>query len=128
MPSVIGLLEAREKETREEVARLRAALEEAERALQRLVDARVTVTEVLTGEPAVAPKSALKGPVAGSTVPHRVSGDAGEEQGADACHDPRGGCPLRPVDAAPPPPGRSFALLAYPCAYAVRCGALPREP
>lgn len=71
MPSVIGLLEAREKE-----ARLRAALDEAERGLQRLVDARVTVTEVLIGESAVAPKSALKGPVAGSTVPHRIEGMA----------------------------------------------------
>ncbi|MEV6029435.1 hypothetical protein [Streptomyces sp. NPDC052036] len=76
MPSVIGLLEGREKEIREEVARLRAALEEAERALQRLVDARVTVTEVLSGEPDVAPKSALKRAVAGSTVPHRTAGMA----------------------------------------------------
>ncbi|GAA5060806.1 hypothetical protein GCM10023336_37680 [Streptomyces similanensis] len=48
MPSVIGLLEARRKGIREEVARLRAALDEAERALQRLVDTRVMVTEVLT--------------------------------------------------------------------------------
>lgn len=51
MPSVPGLLEAREKKVREEVARLRdeaervqAALGEAERALQRLADARVTMT------------------------------------------------------------------------------------
>ncbi len=76
MPSVTGLLEARQKEIREEAARLRAALDEAERALQRLVDARVTVTEVLTGEPAVAPESALKGAVAGSAVPHRTAGMA----------------------------------------------------
>lgn len=71
MPSVIGLLEAREKKVREEVARLRDALDEAERALQRLVDARVTVTEVLTERPAPAaePKA-----VAGSMVPHRSEG------------------------------------------------------
>ena len=56
MPSVLGLLEAREKKIREEVTRLReeaervqAVLGEAELALQRLVDARITVTEVLTG-------------------------------------------------------------------------------
>lgn len=72
MPSVIGLLEAREKGIREEVARLRAALDDAELALQCLVDARVTVTEVLTGKPAVAPESVLKGTGAGSTVPHRT--------------------------------------------------------
>ncbi|MET8765664.1 hypothetical protein [Streptomyces sp. NPDC004658] len=60
MPSVLGLLEARETKVREEVARLReeaerveAALGEAERALQRLADARVTVAEVLA-EPPVA--------------------------------------------------------------------------
>lgn len=54
MPSVLGLLEAREKKAREEVARVRvqaervqAALGEAERALQRLADARMTVAEVL---------------------------------------------------------------------------------
>ncbi|MFH8343025.1 hypothetical protein [Streptomyces sp. AM6-12] len=76
MPSVIGLLEAREKGIREEVARLRAALDEAERALQRLVDARVTVTEVLTVAPAPAPGSSLKGAVAGSRVPHRTEGMA----------------------------------------------------
>ncbi|MFB7335699.1 hypothetical protein ACFC00_29300 [Streptomyces adustus] len=79
MPSVIGLLEAREKEIREkeireEVARLRDALDEAERALRRLVDARVTVTEVLTGEPDVAPESVRQGAVVGSTVPHRSEG------------------------------------------------------
>ncbi|WP_326784117.1 hypothetical protein [Streptomyces sp. NBC_00151] len=74
MPSVIGLLEAREKEIREEVARLRDALDEAERALQRLVDARVTVTEVLAEEPAVASASLPQRAVAGSTVPHRSEG------------------------------------------------------
>jgi hypothetical protein len=53
VPSVLGLLEVREKEVREEVARLReeaervqTALGDAERAPQRLVDARVTVAEV----------------------------------------------------------------------------------
>jgi F0F1-type ATP synthase membrane subunit b/b' len=53
VPSVLGLLEAREKRVREEIARLReeaervqAALGEAEGALQRLVDARATVAAV----------------------------------------------------------------------------------
>ncbi|MFF4550589.1 hypothetical protein [Streptomyces sp. NPDC001435] len=86
MPSVIGLLEAREREIREEVARLRAALDEAERALQRLVDARVTVTEVLTEEPAVASDSPLKGAVAGSTVPHRTEGMAASVLAVDYQH------------------------------------------
>lgn len=60
MASVLGLLEAREKRVREEIARLReeaervqAALGEAEVVLQRLVDARETVTEVLAGPPSV---------------------------------------------------------------------------
>lgn len=58
MPPVLGLLEAREKKVREEVARLReeaervqATLGEAERALQRLAHARVTVAEVLAEPP-----------------------------------------------------------------------------
>ncbi|MFJ3762788.1 hypothetical protein [Streptomyces sp. NPDC090080] len=60
MPSVLGLLEAQEKKVREEVARLQgqaervqAALGEAERALQRLVDARAMVAEVLAEPPSV---------------------------------------------------------------------------
>lgn len=80
MPSVLRLLEAREKEVREEVARLReeaervqAALGEAERALQRLADARVMVAEVLAEPP-----SAVAGPVgsavSGAVVPRRVEG------------------------------------------------------
>ncbi|PTM86649.1 hypothetical protein [Streptomyces sp. VMFN-G11Ma] len=70
------------KRVREEVARLReeaervqAALGEAEAVLQRLVDARVTGTEVLAGPPSVVaepPGSA----VAGSTVPRRETGMA----------------------------------------------------
>jgi hypothetical protein len=54
VPSVLGLLEAREKSAREEVARLReeaervqAALGAAESALARPADARATVAEVL---------------------------------------------------------------------------------
>lgn len=54
VPSVLGLLEAREKRVREEVARLReeaervqVALGEAERVLERLAGARETVVEVL---------------------------------------------------------------------------------
>ncbi|MFD7283735.1 hypothetical protein ACFV80_43780 [Streptomyces sp. NPDC059862] len=82
MASVLGLLEAREKKIREEVAGLReeaervqAALGEAERALQRLVDARVTVTEVLTEPPSAAAEPAPRA-VAGSVVPHRIEGMA----------------------------------------------------
>ncbi|WP_406355248.1 hypothetical protein OHB56_22325 [Streptomyces sp. NBC_01635] len=78
MASVLGLLEAREKKAREEIARLReeaeqvqAALGEAERVLQRLVDARVTVAEVLA-EPPSAVVEPQRGPVAGSVVPHRT--------------------------------------------------------
>ncbi|MGW2652023.1 hypothetical protein ACWC2T_46060 [Streptomyces sp. NPDC001393] len=80
MPSVLGLLEAREKKVREEVARLReeaervqAALGEAERVLERLVDARVTVAEVLA-EPSCAVAEPARSAVAGATVPHRAAG------------------------------------------------------
>ncbi|MGW2935928.1 hypothetical protein ACWDA7_29630 [Streptomyces sp. NPDC001156] len=80
MPSVLGLLEAREKEMREEVAQLReeaervkAALNEAERALQRLVDARATVAEVLAGPPSPVAEP-VSSAVAGSVVPHRREG------------------------------------------------------
>lgn len=80
MPSVLGLLEAREKKVREEVARLReeaervqAALGEAERTLQRLADARVTVAEVLA-EPPVAGAEPVVSAVAGSVVPRRTEG------------------------------------------------------
>ncbi|MET7608998.1 hypothetical protein [Streptomyces avermitilis] len=78
MPSVLGLLEAREKRVREEIARLReeaervqATLGDAERALQRLVDARVTVVEVL-GEPPSAVAEPAQSAVAGSPVPLRA--------------------------------------------------------
>lgn len=80
MPSVLGLLEAREKRVREEVARLReeaervqAALGEAERALQRLADARVTVAEVLA-EPSRAVVEPVGSAVAGAVVPRRAEG------------------------------------------------------
>lgn len=77
---MLGLLEAREKKVREEVARLReeaerveAALGEAERALQRLADARVTVAEVLAESP-VAVAEPVVSAVAGSVVPRRTEG------------------------------------------------------
>jgi len=80
--SVLGLLEAREKKVREVVAglqeeaeRVQPALGEAERALQRLVDARVTVTEVLAERPSPAAEPAPR-VVAGSLVPHRIEGMA----------------------------------------------------
>ncbi|WP_369265150.1 hypothetical protein [Streptomyces sp. R35] len=77
MPSVLGMLEAREKKVREEVARLReeaervqAALVAAEGALVRLAGARETVAEVL-GEQAGQGGELSRSAVAGSTVPHR---------------------------------------------------------
>ncbi|MBT2492254.1 hypothetical protein J7E96_27830 [Streptomyces sp. ISL-96] len=82
MPSVLGLLEAREKRVREEVARLweeaervQAALGEAERALQRLVDARATVSEVLAETPSAVAEP-VPSAVAGSPVPRRAGGMA----------------------------------------------------
>jgi hypothetical protein len=60
---------------REEAERVQAALGEAERELQRLVDARVTVTEVLAGPPSTVAEPTASA-VAGSTVPRRVTGMA----------------------------------------------------
>ncbi|NUJ99650.1 hypothetical protein [Streptomyces lunaelactis] len=85
MASVLGLLEAREKEVREEIAGLRdeaervqAALGDAERALQQLVDdARMTVAEVLAGPPSVVTEPA-ESAVAGSAVPRRDAGRAAQ--------------------------------------------------
>jgi hypothetical protein len=80
--SVLGLLEAREKRVREEIVwlreeaeRVQAALGEAEAALQRLVDGRATVAEVMAGPPSVVTEPAGSA-VAGSTVPRRVEGMA----------------------------------------------------
>lgn len=80
MPSVLGLLEPREKKVREEVAQLReevervqAALAVAEDALERLAGARGTVAEVLAEAPAGDAGSA-RGVMAGSVVPHRAAG------------------------------------------------------
>jgi hypothetical protein len=80
VPSVLGLLEAREKKVREEVARLqqeaervRAALVEAESRLARLADARVTVAEVLAEPPAVVAEPVASA-VTGSVVPRRAEG------------------------------------------------------
>jgi hypothetical protein len=77
VPSVLGLLEIREKKVREEVARLReeaeqvqAALVAAEGALVRLAGARETVAEVLGEQPGQG-SELTRSAVAGSTVPHR---------------------------------------------------------
>ncbi|WP_369153323.1 hypothetical protein [Streptomyces sp. R17] len=77
---MLGLLEAREKRVREEIAGLReeagrvqAALGDAERSLQRLVDARATVAEVLA-EPSSSVAEPERGAMAGSPVPHRSEG------------------------------------------------------
>ncbi|MFF4728716.1 hypothetical protein ACFY3M_25835 [Streptomyces mirabilis] len=79
MPSVLGLLEAREKKAREEVARLReeaervqAALAVAEGALVRLSGARATVAEVLD-ETSVG-EEPVRGAMASSVVSHRADG------------------------------------------------------
>ncbi|WP_326778845.1 hypothetical protein [Streptomyces sp. NBC_01445] len=80
MPSVLGLLEAREKKIREEVAQLReeaervqAALAAAEDAVERLAGARAAVAEVLAEAPA-GDAGSVRGAVAGSVVPHRADG------------------------------------------------------
>jgi hypothetical protein len=82
VPSVVGLLEAREKKVREEVARLReeaervqAALAAAELTLQRLAQARETVAEVLDEPPSVVAEPA-RSVVAGSLVPRWAEGMA----------------------------------------------------
>ncbi|QLH19465.1 hypothetical protein [Streptomyces sp. Rer75] len=80
MPSVMGLLEERERAARERVEVLQAELQEAEAVWQRFVIARETVGEVLA-EPrggADAPSAAVAGgesvqvtaAVPGSVVPH----------------------------------------------------------
>ncbi|MFP3119907.1 hypothetical protein [Streptomyces sp. Iso 434] len=80
MPSVLGLLEAREKNVWDEVARLKeeakrvhAALGSAQAELSRLADARVTVAEVLSQAPAGG-EGGVPGAVAGSVVPERTEG------------------------------------------------------
>ncbi|MGP4083204.1 hypothetical protein [Streptomyces sp. KR55] len=80
VPSVLGLLEGREKQVREEIARLReeaervqAALDEAETVLQRLADARVTVAEVLA-MPLSTVMEPRRGAMPGSVVPRRAEG------------------------------------------------------
>ncbi|MGW0210461.1 hypothetical protein ACWDZ8_33340 [Streptomyces sp. NPDC003233] len=81
MPSVLGLLEPREKKVRAEVARLReeaeritTALSAAEVQLERLGQARETVTEVLAEPDAETTGQVEAAAVSGSTVPHRVEG------------------------------------------------------
>ncbi|MFD5121189.1 hypothetical protein [Streptomyces sp. NPDC058385] len=80
MPSVLGLLEALEKNVREEVARLReeaervqAALGSAQAELSRLADARATVAEVLSRDGSAGAGPA-PGAVAGSVAPERIEG------------------------------------------------------
>lgn len=82
MPSVLGLLEAKEsaareavERAREEAARIAAVLDEAERALERLVIAREAVVEVLA-EPVVKAVDVVEAgagsaAMAGSPVPPR---------------------------------------------------------
>ncbi|NUK22773.1 hypothetical protein [Streptomyces lunaelactis] len=82
MPSVLGLLEAKEsaareavERAREEAARIAAVLEEAERVLERLVIAREAVVEVLA-EPGgravdVVKEAVVAAAVTGSPVPRQ---------------------------------------------------------
>ncbi|MFI1797389.1 hypothetical protein ACH427_08540 [Streptomyces sp. NPDC020379] len=100
MPSVLGLLEARQMKVREEVARLReeaervqAALDAAERAFPRLADTRETVAEVLAGPPAGETGQA-QAAVARSTVPHRAPGGASAP--ASSAFSPRPACAAAP--------------------------------
>ncbi|MER5641296.1 hypothetical protein ABT095_30665 [Kitasatospora sp. NPDC002227] len=79
MPSVMGLLEERERAARQRVEALQAELQEAEAAWERFVIARQTVAEVLAEPPAGEKKPlaevAIQGPargakaVRGSVVP-----------------------------------------------------------
>ncbi|GCB52961.1 hypothetical protein [Streptomyces sp. NL15-2K] len=121
MPSVLGLLEAREKGVREENARLReeaervrAVLGEAERALERLVDARATLAE-----PPSAVAEPQRGSVEGSPVPHRSDGMAASVLAPDCqrivsvpesvgglCRGGRGLCTALAVPAGSDAPGR----------------------
>ncbi|MFF5808293.1 hypothetical protein [Streptomyces sp. NPDC012746] len=71
MPSVMGLLEERERAARQRVEVLQAELQEAEAAWERFVIARQTVAEVLA-EPPVGEEASLAG-VAGER-PARVAG------------------------------------------------------
>ncbi|MFD5463063.1 hypothetical protein ACFWIQ_09585 [Kitasatospora sp. NPDC127059] len=88
MPSVMGLLEERERTARQRVEALQAELREAEAVWERFVIARETVSEVLAGprepgvvEAAPAAPPAVTGPeaggakaVPGSVVPVRRDG------------------------------------------------------
>nr|WTB09146.1 hypothetical protein OG546_36040 [Streptomyces antimycoticus]WTB09153.1 hypothetical protein OG546_36085 [Streptomyces antimycoticus]WTB09581.1 hypothetical protein OG546_38755 [Streptomyces antimycoticus] len=77
MPSVMGLLEERERAARQRVEALQAELQEAEAALERFVIARETVGQVLA-EPGGCGDAPVMGAVPGSVVPVRWEGlDAG---------------------------------------------------
>ncbi|KIZ18459.1 hypothetical protein [Streptomyces natalensis] len=114
MPSVLGLLEAREKKVREEVAQLReeaervqAALDAAECALQRLTDARATVAEVLA-EPLAEEVGQARAVVAGRVVPERAEGVGIEVLAPEyqqimqvlAARDAAGGLRIKPIALA----------------------------
>ncbi|MFD9467471.1 hypothetical protein [Streptomyces sp. NPDC060027] len=71
MPSVVGLLEERERAARQRVEVLQAELQEVEAAWERFVIARQTVAEVLA-EPPVGEEASLAG-LAGER-PARVAG------------------------------------------------------
>ncbi|MFB7956550.1 hypothetical protein [Streptomyces sp. NPDC056045] len=72
MPSVMGLLEERERAARQRVEALQAELQEAETAWERFVITRQTVAEVLA-EPAAGKESPPDG-MAGERPPVRVAG------------------------------------------------------
>ncbi|WP_406187366.1 hypothetical protein [Streptomyces sp. NBC_01006] len=90
MPSVMGLLEERERAARQRVEVLQAELQEAEAAWERFVIARQAVAEVLA-EPPVGEEASLAGvagerparvagAVPGSVVDHRGPGQHGHGQ------------------------------------------------
>ncbi|WBB59710.1 hypothetical protein O7599_29810 [Streptomyces sp. WMMC500] len=113
MPSVLGLLEVREKKVRAEVARLRqeaeritAALSAAEAHLERLGQARETVTEVMAEPGAGTMGQVQAAAVPGATLPHRAEGVS--------------------TEALAPECQRLLAVLAAPEAGGVR--PQPRTP
>ncbi|MFB7713945.1 hypothetical protein [Streptomyces sp. NPDC056105] len=118
IPSVLGLLEAREKNVREEVARLReeaervqAALGSAQAELSRLADARATVAQVLSryGSAGAGP---APGAMAGSVAPERIEGMG--VQGLAAEYQQILSVLAEPAAAQKPAPKWNHALLSEP--------------
>ncbi|MFE6804970.1 hypothetical protein ACFVEN_25185 [Streptomyces sp. NPDC057681] len=118
MPSMLGLLQAREKNVREEVARLReeaervqAALGATQAELSRLADARATVAEVLSRDGSTGAGPA-PGAVAGSLVPERIEGMGVQVLAAE--YQQILSVLAEPAAAQKPAPEWNHALLSEP--------------